>query len=270
MKQKRLLFFGAHPDDCEILCGGTAIQWVRAGHVVKFVSVTNGDTGHFQLSRTETAARRRKEVEASKRIGGFEYEILNHDCGLECSLANRYELVRIIRSFCPDVVVSHRIWDYHPDHRATAQLVLDTAYIVMVPHYCEDTPIPAEKPVYAFSYDGFLEPQKHKTDAIVEFDSVLDWKLKLLDCHASQFYEWLPWADGFKDFDVSQLTPEEKKRWLLRWCECFRLPVNESRDKLREIYGEERGRKIVYAETFEQSCYARSVSRDEFQRLMLP
>ena len=270
MEQKRLLFFGAHPDDCDILCGGTAIQWARAGHRVKFVSVTNGDTGHFRLSRAETAARRRKEAEASGRIGGFEYEVLNHCCGLECNLDNRYELVRIIRAFQPDVVISHRIWDYHPDHRATAQLVMDTAYIVMVPHYCEDTPIPGKSPVYAFSYDRFQDPRGHRTDAIVEFDSVLEQKLALLDCHASQYYEWLPWSDGFKDFDVSKLTPEEKKQWLLRWCERFRSPVEEARDKLRKIYGTERGNAIVYAETFEQSSYARCLPPDAFQRLMLP
>ncbi len=267
---KRLLFFGAHPDDCDILCGGTAIQWTRAGHVVKFVSVTNGDTGHFRLSRVETAARRRLEAEAAGRVGGFEYQVLNHDCGLENTLANRYELVRIVREFQPDVVISHRLCDYHPDHRATAQLVLDTAYIVMVPHYCEDTPIPEKIPIYAFSFDRFQEPRPHRTDAIIEFDSVLEQKLMMLDCHSSQYYEWLPWADGYKDFDVTKLNPAEKKQWLLRWCERFKAPTESAREKLCSFYGEERGRKIIYAETFEQSPYSRQLPVEEFQKFMMP
>ena len=270
MSSKRLLFFGAHPDDCDILCGGTAIQWSAAGHQVKFVSVTNGDTGHQTLSRAETAVRRKAEAEAAGRIAGIEYQVLSHPCGLEASILNRYELMRIVREFQPDVVISHRLCDYHPDHRATAQLVMDTAYIVMVPHYCEETPIPEKCPVYAFSYDRFTEPRPHRMDAIVEFDSVLDKKLAMFHCHSSQYYEWLPWSDGFRDFDVARLSEEERRNWLLRWCERFKAPTEKARDLLCRIYGKEKGSKIVYGEVFEQSPYSRCLPVDEFQKLMLP
>lgn len=270
MSTKRLLFFGAHPDDCDILCGGTAIQWSKAGHKVKFVSVTNGDTGHQTLSRMETAVRRKAEAEAAGRIAGIEYQVLDHCCGLEASISNRYELMRIVREFRPDVVISHRLCDYHPDHRATAQLVLDTAYIVMVPHYCEETPIPEQTPVYAFSYDRFMEPRSHRTDAIVEFDSVLDRKLAMFHCHASQYYEWLPWSEGIRNFDVAKLSEEERRGWLLRWCERFKSPTEKAKEELCRIYGKERGSKIVYGEVFEQSPYSRTLPPDEFQKLMLP
>jgi len=43
----RIIVFGAHPDDCELKAGGVAARWAAQGHKVKFVSVTNGDIGHF-------------------------------------------------------------------------------------------------------------------------------------------------------------------------------------------------------------------------------
>ena len=136
MSKKRIIYIGAHPDDADIMFGGTATKLCKAGHIVKFLSVTNGDTGHHSLSRAETAKRRKEEARCSAKVCGLlEYEVMDNNCGLEPSVANREKVLRVIRKFAPDLVVTHRLSDYHPDHRATAQLVLDTAYIVTVPHY---------------------------------------------------------------------------------------------------------------------------------------
>lgn len=271
MTPKRVLFIGAHPDDADVLCGATAIKLARAGHKVKFVSATNGDTGHHLLSRAETVVRRKAEAQAAARCAGLaEYEILNHDCGLEPSVGNRRELLRLIRRFSPDLVISHRTCDYHPDHRATAQLVLDTAYVVMVPHFCEETPIPEKIPVYAYSYDRFVEPRPHRADAAIECDSILEEKLTLLACHASQFFEWLPWADGQKNFDASTLSDAARKQHLLRWMERFRNAADNARELLKKVHGPHLGGSLAYAETFEQSTYSRQLPPDDFQRLLMP
>ncbi len=271
MSQKRLLFIGAHPDDSDTLCGGTAVKWIAAGHLVKFISTTNGDTGHFRLSRAETAARRKLEAEAAGRtIGLQEYQVLDHPCGLEATLENRKEMVRLIRNFAPDVVISHRLCDYHPDHRATAQLVQDTAYIVKVPHFCEDTPIPEILPIYAYSYDRFQDPRPHRPDATVEIDSVLEQKLDMMECHVSQYFEWLPWSDGQQDFQAEKMTRSERREWLLRWVKRFEIAAEDARDWLCLTYGQEKGQKIRYAEVFEQSPYSRTLSRQDFQQLMDP
>ena len=99
-KKIRLLVIGAHPDDCDIAAGGLAALYVKHGHAVQFVSMTNGDTGHH-------------------RMGGGE---------LMPTLEARRDLVRIIREFKPDLVLSHSPDDYHPDHRYTSVLVQDSAY----------------------------------------------------------------------------------------------------------------------------------------------
>lgn len=272
MTQKRILYIGAHPDDADILCGGTAIKLARAGHLVKFVSATNGDTGHHIMSRAETARVRKQEaINAGKYVGLVEYQVLDHDCGLEPTVENRREFVRIIREFAPDVLISHRLCDYHPDHRATAQLVQDCAYVCMVPHFVEDVPIPDKAPIFAFSYDKFVEPRPHRADAAIEIDSVAEDKITAMANHKSQFFEWLPWAGGDRNFDGSKLS-EQEKRDLIRDNYLIRqkIAADANRDRLIAAYGEEKGSKIVYAETFEQSPYSRTVSNEEFQALLEP
>ncbi len=272
MNQKRILFIGAHPDDADILCGGTAIKLSKAGHLVKFVSVTNGDTGHHILSRKETARVRAEEAQrAAKAFGVCEYQILEHDCGIEPTLELRKEIIRIIRSFAPDVVISHRLCDYHPDHRATAQAVQDSAFVCMVPHFCEDSPVPEKSPIFAFSYDKFLEPRPHRADAAIEVDSVKEEKITALSNHVSQMFEWLPWIDGDKSFDASKLTEQEKRDCVEKRCMARqKKAADDNRERLVAAYGKEKGEAVVYAETFEMSPYSRTVSLEEFQKLLEP
>lgn len=268
---KRFIMFGAHPDDCDLLFGGTAYKLAQAGNAVKFVSVNNGDCGHQSMDREALAKRRYLEAQASKAISGVvEYQILDcHDCEIQATLALREEIIRIIRRFQPDVVISHRAADYHTDHRNTAQAVMDAAYLVKVPLYCADTPIPAKNPVFAYSYDPFEDPRPIRPDAVIEIDSVLDTKIKMLECHASQFYEWLPWDRFDKGFDASKMTAEEKRKyfldnWLVRSEHCAQI----GREQLKKVYGKA-GESIKYAELFEFSPYGENISLDDFQKLFL-
>lgn len=271
MEKKRILFIGAHPDDADILCGGMALKLAKAGHIVKFVSATNGDTGHQAMSREETARVRKIEAESSAKYAGlYEYEVMDHPCGLEATVENRRKILRIIRRFAPDVVISHRTCDYHPDHRATAQLVQDCAYVCMVPHFCEDTPIPEVAPVFALSYDAFQDPRPIRADAVVEYDSVLEEKITMCAHHKSQFFEWLPWTMGNKTVLETGMTEEEKRNSILSILSRFEKAANNARQRIIEVYGEDKGSKIRYAEIFEQSPYSRVVPLDEFQKLLEP
>src|SRR5262245_46684672 len=127
----RVICFGAHPDDCEIQAGGTAARWAEKGHHVLLVSVTNGDIGHWSQAGGPLAQRRRNEVQKAHQILGVQGVILdNHDGELLPTIENRRTLVRLIREWKADVVLSHRPNDYHPDHRYTGVLVQDAAYMV--------------------------------------------------------------------------------------------------------------------------------------------
>ena len=157
----RVIVFGAHPDDCDMDAGGTAALWAAKGHQVKFVSLTNGDAGHQSEGGGALARRRRAEAqEAGRRFGIAEYEVLdNHDGELEPTLAVRQQVIRRIRQWNADVVIAPRPNDYHPDHRYTGVLVQDTAYMVMVPNVCPDTPPLRKNPVFLYSQDHFQRPE---------------------------------------------------------------------------------------------------------------
>src|SRR4051794_29299181 len=137
----RLLIIGAHPDDADYHAGGIAALYRQAGHVVKMVSLTNGDAGHHQLRGPALAQRRRKEAALAGAVIGATYEVFDAADGeLQPTLENRRQVIRLIRTFQPDLVLTHRPNDYHPDHRYTSQLVQDAAYMVTVPAIVPEAP----------------------------------------------------------------------------------------------------------------------------------
>src|SRR3974377_1572729 len=145
----RIIAIGAHPDDCDIKFAGTAAKFAKAGHLVKFLSVTNGDAGHQTLRGAELARRRRAETqESARRLGIAEYEVLNnHDGELVPSLEVRKQIIRAIRQWKADMVGAPRPNDYHPDHRYTGVLVQDAAYVVVVPNIVPDVPALRRNPI---------------------------------------------------------------------------------------------------------------------------
>jgi LmbE family N-acetylglucosaminyl deacetylase len=148
-RKLRIIAFGAHPDDCELQAGGVGAMWADRGHHVKLVSVTNGDIGHWRDAGGPLAARRKSEVEHASRILGTNVEVLdNHDGELEPTLENRRKIIRLIRQWNADLVLAPRPNDYHPDHRYTAILVQDAAYMVTVPFICPDVPALKENPIF--------------------------------------------------------------------------------------------------------------------------
>src|SRR5947199_6557241 len=113
----RILVLGAHPDDADIKVGGTAAKWCGLGHVVRLVSLTDGGAGHQTLRRPELVRRRRAEAAAAGAVIGAAYDVLDLPDGeLVPSLEARQKVIRLIRTFRPDLLVTHRHADYHPDH----------------------------------------------------------------------------------------------------------------------------------------------------------
>src|SRR5206468_11571094 len=152
----RIICFGAHPDDCELQAGGTAAMWAAQGHHVKFVSVTNGDIGHWREAGGPLARRRIAEAEQADRILGVTSEVLDiHDGELLPTVENRRTITRLIREWGADIVMGPRPNDYHPDHRYTGVLVQDAAYMVTVPFFCPEVPYLKNNPVFLYYPDSF-------------------------------------------------------------------------------------------------------------------
>lgn len=268
---RRLLVIGAHPDDPDIRAGGLACSCADAGHDVRFVSMTDGRGGHHEQHGAELVERRREEATAAADVAGIEYRILeNRDGRLRPTLENREDVIRSIREYDPDVVLTHRTNDYHPDHRYASQLVRDAAYMVTVPNVCPDVPPLDANPVFAYLLDTFERPYPFTPDVVVPIDEeMVERKYDMLDCHESQMYEWLPYTED--ELDSVPDDPEERREWLatdpISGLEEMRNTADRFRDRLIEEYGPERGREIEYAEAFEVSEYGGELTADLADRL---
>jgi len=182
------------------------------------------------------------------------------------SLENRRQVIRLIRSFQPDLVLTHRPNDYHPDHRAGSTLVQDAAYMVTVPAIVPDTPHLAANPVIAYLPDDFQKPYPFQPAVVVDVDSVFDRIVAMLHCHSSQFYEFLPYNMGYLD---QVPAADDGRRALLaaRIGSRLRARANRYRELLLRSYGPEHGRRVEYVEAFEACEYGAPLDEAAQHRL---
>ena len=263
----RIIAIFAHPDDADFKMGGTAAMWAEMGHEVKFVSITNGDAGHHKIGGGPLANRRRAETqEVVKRLGIKEYKVLdNHDAELYPALHIRQQVIREIRNWNADIVLGLRTNDYHPDHRYAGVLVMDAAYMVVVPNVTPDTPPLEKNPVFLYMQDGFERPYPFQHDITVAIDSHFETKMYGLDAHESQVYEWNAWVAGFDD----QVPADKKERfeWLKNAYGSWMSVSPEARKSLEKWYGAEKAANVKYAESFEITEYGRQPTEAEIRQL---
>ena len=267
----RIIVFGAHPDDCEIKAGGVAAMWAAQGHHVKFVSTTNGDIGHAEMAGGELAKRRTAEVKAAAKVLGIETDVLDiHDGELMPTLENRRTFVRLIREWKADIVMGPRPNDYHPDHRYTGVLMQDAAYMVTVRFFCPDVPQLAKNPIFLYLSDGFQKPNPFAPEIVVSIDEVNDQKNNALWLLESQIESL--WATG--NFEKIVPVPTEpaarearRKQVTERFSQRAESVANQYRAKLIELYGQDKGKKVHYAEAFELCEYGSRASTERLKEL---
>ena len=260
-----IIVIGAHPDDADNKFGGTAALFAEMGHNVKFVSVTNGDAGHYNKGGGHLAKIRRAEAqEAAKQLGIAEYTVLdNHDGELLPTLPVRHQIIRQIRDWNADVVLSHRPADYHPDHRYTSILVQDAAYLVIVPNITPDTPPLEKNPVFLYLEDRFQKPYPFQPDIIIDITSVYDKKVEALSAHESQMFEWLPWTNNSLD-EVPEGKEDRREYIAKNWSGSI---TPDERKALKKWYGNTKSSSVKYAESFEICEYGKQPTDEEIKKL---
>ena len=266
----RIICFGAHPDDAEYKSGGTAALWAAQGHHVKLVSVTNGDIGHWGMAGGPLAIRRTAEsAEVAKRLG-ITSEVLDiHDGELMPTLENRRTITKLIRQWDADIVIAHRPWDYHPDHRYVGVLVQDAAFMVTVPFFCPNTPPLKKNPVFLYSSDRFQKPYPFEADIAVSIDSVFDKKVRALTALVSQTFEGGALSSAEKtSLSPPESQPELREEWMKeKWIKRQGGEAKRYRNALVRWYGEDAAEKIQYAEAFEICEYGRQPNDAEIREL---
>jgi LmbE family N-acetylglucosaminyl deacetylase len=263
----RIIAFGAHPDDAELKASGVAALWAAAGAKVKFVAMTNGDVGHFGTAGGPLAHRRKAEVAECARILGIENEVMDiHDGELTPSLENRKAMARLIREWQADIVMGHRPYDYHPDHRYTGVLMDDSAVVVVAPFFVPDTPPTPRNPVFMYYSDGFQDPKPFTPSVVVGIDGVADKKWACVSAMPSQFGD----EDSWQGRTLPNVPKGDRERaaYLLDIVKKRNIALaDQYRERLVALYGPERGTKVQYAEAFQLGQYGRQASLDELKRM---
>lgn len=263
----RLLVLGAHPDDAEFHAGGLIANYSQLGHNVKLVSVTNGGAGHQRYQPDELIRIRRDEAAAAGRVVNAEYVTWdNPDGALQPTLDVRHQIIREIRTYKPDLVLTHRINDYHPDHRAVAQAVQDASYLNTVPLVCPEVPILEHDPVVAYMIDLFTKPYPHQGDVVIDVTGQLETILDMMLCHRSQFLDFLPYNEGIADQVPDE--PDQQRAWLRQWfLKIAEQRLERFRPRLIDALGSERGDAAQVVEAYEISEYAGSLDSEQKDRL---
>ena len=259
-KPFKVMFVGAHPDDPDFQAGSLAYKVARAGGKAVFVSCCNGDKGHQWMNSSDLAARRFGETRRSAKILGLEnYYVLGYpDCKIEPTMELRERLTRLIRAEAPNLLITHRTSDYHADHRAVGLAIRDAAYLIGVPLFCPETPVPETLPFIMYGGDGFSEPAPFRADLMVSDDDVLDVLLEAWASHESQEFEWLPPEHGFDPAkDIPPASDHAGRIAFLRDKMMPGRPTGNGRRHRKELDAAWGGKGPKYAEVFELCEYAR-------------
>jgi LmbE family N-acetylglucosaminyl deacetylase len=193
----RVLGVGAHPDDLEILAGGTLARYAAQGHEVFMAVATDGSAGHATIPPDELVDIRRKEFEASaESIGAQTYWIGEPDEFLFHDRDTRMKFIEAIRWANPQVIITHNPDDYHPDHRVTADLVFAAAFVATIPNI--RTELPPPDGMAAIFYMDSLGGVGFQPELFVDITETYEKKLEMLKCHDSQ----VTWLQDHDNIDI--------------------------------------------------------------------
>ena len=141
--------------------------------------------------------------------------------------------------------------------------------MVTVPYFCPDTPHLKKNPVFLYSSDRFQKPYPFKADIAVSVDDVFEQKVKAVSKLGSQVYDGGAGGNQERAAKVPPASEPEKRLERIRrsWSRRQGNEAKRSREVLIRLYGEERGKKVKYAEAFEICEYGRQPSAREIKKL---
>lgn len=253
----------AHPDEGEVYTGGTTALYTQMGHKVKFMSLTNGDAGHW-IEKPETLAKRRyAEAMNSKKILNLEdYEVLDyHDQGLKNTKESQGKVIRSIEAFKPDVVFTYYpAQGGHTDNMTAGYIVRDAAKSLNM----------EKLPVFLYVRDYHTTTFSYIPHIALGIDKVWETKLAACGAHKTQVEEAIPHGMGI--LDEVRKDPAKQKQLINDNTYAFSKVFPYYVNTLEKWYGKKEATKIKYAEAFEIAEFGRQVQEDELLKLvpMLP
>ena len=180
-----IMFVGAHPDDIETFCGGTAARYHQRGDRLFFCVATNGNVGSSTIPPDEIAAIRHQEAQAGASVLDAQLIWLGFDDEfLMDSRETRHAFINAFRIADPDVVFCHWRNDYNPDHSISGYLVDECIHMAGVPNIkTERKPTKKIPPVYFMDTPAGVnfEPELY-----VDITETFETKIDMVGKHVSQ------------------------------------------------------------------------------------
>lgn len=221
----RIACIHAHPDDAEILAGGTLALLSKLGHQITIVTMTAGDCGSGIHGADEISAIRRAEAAASAKLISAEYRCAGfRDLAIFSNDTSRRKVTGLLRDLGCGIVLTASPSDYLCDHEATSQLVRDACFAASVPNYTTS----GREATQQIPALYFLDPiegtdREGKTivpDFTVNVELTFETKRAMLAQHESQ-RSWLKQQHGMDDY------LDQMERWTRACGSCAGVALGE-------------------------------------------
>jgi len=175
-----ILIFGAHPDDVELGCGGSIIKHVENGSKIGIIDLTRGELG----TRGNKLTRNLETKNATKTLGIHIRENMNFKDGFfKNNQENKISLVKKIRKYQPNIVITNAPSDRHPDHGRSSQMTIEACFLSGLDKIDTDQEIWRPKNIYHYIQFNNLQP-----DFVIDITNQMDSKIESILCYKSQFY----------------------------------------------------------------------------------
>lgn len=181
-----ILVIAAHPDDAELGCGGTIVRNIQEGKKVGIADLTQGELG-----TRGSADLRLQEASAAARIMGIQVrENLGlRDGRFQNNEEDQLAIIKCVRKYRPEIVITNAPVDRHPDHGRAAALVSDACFYAglqkIISGY-DGLTQEAWRPKSIFS---FVQSQSIPVDFVIDITAQWPVKLDAIKAYRSQFHD---------------------------------------------------------------------------------
>ena len=175
-----ILAFGAHPDDIELACSGTIIKHLKNGLKIGIIDLSRGELG----TRGTVNTRNQETINSTKVLGVQLRENMDFKDGLfENNEQNKIALIKKIREYRPEVVLTNAANDRHPDHGRSSDLTLDSCFLSGLEKIETNQKVWRPKHIYHYIQFNTILP-----DFVIDITEEMDKKLESVLCYKTQFY----------------------------------------------------------------------------------
>jgi len=175
-----ILVFGAHPDDVELGCGGTVIKEVKAGKKVGVIDLTRGELG----TRGSADTRNAETKLASKIMGVSIRENMDFKDGFfKDDEEHKLALIKKIRQYKPEIVITNAVSDRHPDHARGSEITVDACFLAGLEKIKTGQQVWRPRAIYHYIQFNYLTP-----DVVVDISAEIEVKLRAVKAYSTQFF----------------------------------------------------------------------------------